>query len=124
MRLIFTFALALCAVTVGNSQCRAADGMFGVELVERDGKVVILKVVKGSDAESVGIEPGDILYKVGTKRITSIQEALDVKAAANNNEDIPFIIETPGGLWDINARFEKGQPYGKYKAVKPRPKKK
>jgi S1-C subfamily serine protease len=124
MRFAISISLAACAITVGSAVCLAADGKLGVELVERDGKVVISEVMKGSDAASVGIEAGDILYKVGAKKIATIQDALDAKSMAKNNEDIPFIFETPGGLWDVNARFEKGQPYGKYSAPKPRPKKK
>lgn len=122
MRSLITFALALGSLLGGAALCLAADGMLGVELVERGGKVVIFKVLTNTSAAQIGIEPGDVLVKVGTKTITTIQEALDAKAAANNNEDIPFIFETPGGTWAINARFEKGQPYGKYSAPNARPK--
>src|SRR5205085_3109400 len=114
MRFTFTLASALCVIAVGGPKCLAADGKLGVELVARDGKVVILSVIKGSGAERIGIQPGDVLSKVGATKITSIQAALDAKAAASNNVDVPMIIETPGGRWDIKARFEAGQPYGTY----------
>ena len=124
MCLSFRFTLAMCTIVVSGIPCLAADGRLGVELVERNGKVVVLNIMKGSSAEAVGIEPGDTLQKVGTTRINNIQDALDAKAAANNNDDVPFIFGTPCGLWDINARFEKGTPYYKFVAAKPRPTKK
>lgn len=113
-------AFALCCSLA--SPALAADGLLGVELVERDGQVVITRVLAGSGAASIGIQPGDILMKVGTTSIQTIQDALDAKNAAANNTDIPMILQTPGGVWPINGRFEKGQVYMMAKAVGARPK--
>ncbi|QDU95718.1 PDZ domain-containing protein [Lignipirellula cremea] len=99
----------------------AAEGKLGVELVERNGQVVILQVLSGSGAQAIGIQRGDVLLKVGATNINSIQDALNAKAAASNNTDVPFLIGTPNGTWPINARFESGQPYSKYSSSVQRP---
>src|SRR5690349_21800837 len=109
MRSIVMGALALVGVGLNDLSALAADGRFGVELVERGGKVVIVDIIKGSGAEGV-LQPGDVLYKVGTTRIRTIQDALNARADAPNNKDIPIIIERDGALYDLNGRFEKGQP--------------
>lgn len=121
MRFKFSLLLPLCALTVNSSHLFSADGKLGVYLLERNGQVIIQDVISNSGAELVGIRPGDILLKVGTTSIGSIQDAMDAKATAPNNTDIPMLFQTPGGLWPLNARFEKGTPYGKYKAAQPRP---
>lgn len=121
MRHFSGLALALCAIAVTSAPCLAADGKLGVFLVERSGRVVIQNVEPGSGADAIGIQPGDVLVKVGTTDVSSIQDALNAKALAQNNVDVPFLLETPGGLWAINARFERGQPYGKYTAAQRRP---
>jgi hypothetical protein len=118
MRTAFCFAVVGLAIA---APARAADGLLGVELIERDGRVIIVGVVPGSGAASVGIQAGDTLDKVGTTSIGSVQDALNAKAAATNNTDVPMIIGTPNGPWAINARFEAGQPYGKYTIMHARP---
>src|SRR5689334_23878438 len=113
MRSIVMGALALVGVGLNGLSALAADGRFGVELVERCGRVVIVDVIKGSGAEGV-FRAGDVLYKVGATRIGTVQDALNAKADAPNNKDVPIVIERDGSLYDLNGRFEKGQPYGKY----------
>jgi len=113
MRNVILGAVALAVVGLTGMSAQAADGRLGVELIERNNKVVILNIIKGSGAEGV-LEPGDILYKVGTTKISNIQDALNAKASAANNSDIPFIILRKGEYYDFNGRFEKGQPYSIY----------
>ena len=124
MRNIYLVALVLSGCILAGSPACAAEGKLGVELARRGGKVVIVRVYPDTPARDVGIEPGDILVKVGKKDINSIQDALDAKAAAKDNQDIDFVLETPGGFWTVRARFETGKNYARFKAESPRPRKK
>jgi S1-C subfamily serine protease len=121
VRNVIRSTAALAALVIA-APAFAADGRLGVELVERDGEVVILKVLPNTSAENVGIRPGDVLVKVNGAQIGSIQDALDAKEDADNNTDVKFVFRTPAGnLWKVKARFEKGKPYGKFTATEARP---
>ena len=46
----------------------------GCDFQDREGKVVITRVVPNSPASKAGLKPGDVILKVGTKRVSNAKE--------------------------------------------------
>jgi membrane-associated protease RseP (regulator of RpoE activity) len=118
-KLMLTLAAATLVLSPLVPQARAAEGLLGVHLVQDGNRVVITQVIGGTSAAQVGIQPGDVLAKVGTTDIYTIQDALDAKKAAPEGVDVPMVILTPHGPWPINAQFGGGTVL--YFAKDPRP---
>ncbi len=77
---------------------------IGAELGMRDGQLTIISPLDGSPAEAAGVQPGDIILKVGDENTTdlSLSEAVSkirgpagtmVRLTLKRNEDEPFPVE-------------------------------
>lgn len=85
-----------------------AAGSVAVTLSERDGRVVILDVPEGGEAELAGVEPEDRLMRVAGANIRTIEQARD-RLSGPLAEDVIVELEreVPGGVLDVKLRVRR-----------------
>jgi C-terminal processing protease CtpA/Prc len=84
MRLVCSIALAasLAATTAGRAEDPPkSEGMIGLKLDVKDGKVVVVEAIEKSPADKAGIKADDVLLKINEYKVKDKAEKDDVMAA-------------------------------------------
>ncbi len=67
---------------------------IGLEVEERNGKVVVTNVEKGSLAESVGIESGDIILQINKREIRSLRDYREAMEDARKKGSVLMLLQS------------------------------
>lgn len=73
---------------------KAQSDDVGITVEERDGKVVVVDVKKGSVAESVGIEPGDVILQINKKEIKSVKDYNEAMEDAKKKGSVLMLLQS------------------------------
>lgn len=76
---------------------------LGVTTDRNDKGVKILKVSKGSAAEKAGLKEGDIITKIGSKKINDPEELMDVVKSYKPKDEVKIYYERDGKSNDTKA---------------------
>ncbi len=79
---------------MGKGFGKAKSDEIGITVEERDGKVVVVDVKKGSVAESVGIEPGDVILQINKKNIKSVKDYYDAMEEAKKKGSVLMLLQS------------------------------
>jgi S1-C subfamily serine protease len=82
-------------------------GLVGVEVEEKDGKVVVKKVLPDSPAERGGVKDGDVIVQFRDKEITKLADLEKVAAIAADKE-VELVVERSGSQKTIQLTTARG----------------
>jgi hypothetical protein len=82
-------------------------GLVGVEVEEKDGKVVVKKVLPESPAERGGMKGGDVIVQFRDKEITKLADLEKVAAVAADKE-VEVMIDRSGSRQTIRLTTTRG----------------
>jgi hypothetical protein len=71
-------------------------GHIGARFAERDGVVVVSQITPDSPAAGAGLQPGDVLVSVGSRKVTGLVEAAEVLRDKEPGKDVRLVVQTPG----------------------------
>ena len=75
----------------------AADAPWlGLEVADRDGTVVVDKVVPGGPAQLAGVKPGDVLARIGNQPVKSSIDYLRHSFGARPRQELPLLLQREG----------------------------
>jgi serine protease Do len=82
-------------------------GFLGVTTEKADDGVKITDVSKGSAADKAGLKEGDIITKVGDKKITDTDDLSDVVSAHKSKDEVTISYKRDGKAADTKATLER-----------------
>ena len=80
-----------------------AKAFLGVTTEKVDDGVKITDISKGSAAEKAGLKEGDVITKVGSKKITDPEELMDAVTAYKPKQDVTISYKRDGKAADTKA---------------------
>ena len=83
-----------------------ADGYSGMELADKNGKVVISKVDPDSPADRKGLRVGDVVLKIGGKDIKAASDFNDYMKGLKVGAVLRFVVEIDGQKEEIQFSLE------------------
>ncbi len=88
---------------------------LGVSLYERNGKVYIRDVVRGSPAERGGLKKNDIILYIDRKKITSMEDVASYIKSKKRGERIKIIVKRKMRKISLNITLGQAAPPLKYR---------
>lgn len=77
---------------------------LGFDVVERGGTIVVSSVLVGSPADSVGVEPGDVLLRAKGRQVASSLDLQRELVSASFDEPIPLVLRRDSRELEVAAR--------------------
>ncbi len=79
---------------------------LGLDVVQKQGRLVVKRVAKSSYAARVGIAPGDLLLSVGSRRLTKASDFEDFCAAVYDVEAVTVVIGRRGRAYYVHLELD------------------
>ena len=83
-------------------------GFTGIEYDEKDGKVVVTRVLPGGPADRAGIKAGDVVVSVKDTEIDSAKEFVKALAKTHAGTKVKFTVSRGGKERDVTVELGKG----------------
>jgi hypothetical protein len=66
----------------------APQGLLGIEIEEREGKIVVTRALPGTPAEAAGLQPGDVLEEVHRSTVEKLESTHEAIAGVRPGEEV------------------------------------